>query len=143
MQQSDSSKNFGTNTKLVIDGSDDTRNAYLRFTVGSLRGRVRTATLRVYVDTNGTKDGPKLYRAANDTWGENTITWKNQPGTTGPVLGDLGAIGTLQWVQYDVTATVNASGTYSFVFVGDGTDSVSFLSRESSTPPQLVLTVQP
>lgn len=126
---------------MIVDGTDDPREAYLRFSVNAA-GAIRKAVLRLYV-TDGSKDGPKLYRAANTTWSESTIIWNNRPGVTGPVLGNLGKVNDKVWVEYDVTSTVTGNGTYSFVLVGDSTESVEFSSREGSNKPQLVLTIQP
>jgi hypothetical protein len=141
VQQKDAKKNFGTKTALIVDGSDDPREVYLRFAVNTA-GTLRKAVLRLYV-TDGSKDGPRLYQAANSTWTESGLTWNNRPGTIGPVLGNLGKVNDKVWVEYDVTALVTSNGTYSFVLVGDSTESIEFASRESSNKPQLVLTVQP
>lgn len=125
---------------MIVDGTDDPREAYLRFSINAT-GTLRKAVLRLYV-TDGSKDGPKLYQAANNNWSESTLIWNNKPGVTGPVLGNLGKVNDKVWVEYDVTALVKANGTYSFVLVGDSTESVEFTSREGSNKPQLVLTLQ-
>ncbi len=98
--------------------------------------------LRLYV-TDGTKDGPRLYQAANGTWSESGLIWNNKPGTTGSVLGNLVKVNDKVWVEFDVTALVKSNGTYSFVLVGDSTESIEFTSREGTNKLQLVLTVQP
>lgn len=115
---------------------------YVRFTVSGVSKPVQRAVLRLYV-TDGSKDGPRLYQAANNTWSESALTWNNKPGTTGSVLGNLGKVNDKTWVEYDVTNVVNGNGTYSFVLTGDSTDSIEFTSREKSNKPQLVLTIQP
>jgi hypothetical protein len=141
VRQTQPKKNFGTKKKLIVDGTDDPREVYLRFTVNAA-GTIRKAVLRLYV-TGGSKDGPKLYQAADTTWSETALTWNNKPGATGPILGNLGKVNDKVWVEYDVTAVVTSNGTYSFVLVGDSTESVEFASRESSNKPQLVVSIQP
>ncbi len=141
VQQTDPKKNFGSKSSLIVDGTDDPREAYVRFSVNAA-GTIRKAVLRLYV-TDGTKDGPRLYQAANSTWSESNIIWNNRPGATGAVLGNLGKVNDKVWVEYDVTTLVTANGTYSFVLVGDSTESIEFTSREGTNKPQLVLTIQP
>lgn len=141
VQKTDPKRNFGSKSSMIVDGTDDPREAYLRFSVNAA-GAIRKAVLRLYV-TDGTKDGPKLYQAANTTWSESTITWNNKPGATGPLLGNVGKVNDKVWIEYDVTSVVMANGTYSFVLVGDSTESIEIRSREGSNKPQLVLTVQP
>ncbi len=141
VQKTDPKKNFGSKGTLIVDGTDDLREVYVRFSVNAA-GSLRKAVLRLYV-TDGTKDGPRLYQAANTTWSESSIIWNNRPGATGSVLGNLGKVNDKVWVEYDVTSVVTANGSYSFVLVGDSTESIEFTSREGSNKPQLVLTVQP
>jgi hypothetical protein len=45
-------------------------------------------------------------------------------------------------VEYDVTALVTDSGTFSFVLVADSNDGVVFSSRQGDQPPQLMLTLR-
>lgn len=59
VQQKDPKKNFGSKNELIVDGTDDPREAYLRFWVNTA-GTIRKAVLRLYV-TDGSKDGRKLY----------------------------------------------------------------------------------
>ncbi len=55
-----------------------------------------------------------MLRSADDSWGEKTITWLNQPGPTGPALASA------SWASagpqdFDVSAAVVRSGPVSFV----------------------------
>ncbi len=141
VQQTDPKKNFGTRNTLIVDGTDDAREVYVRFSVNAA-GTIRKAVLRLYV-TDGTKDGPRLYQAANSTWTESGLIWNNKPGATGRVLGNLSKVNDKVWIEYDVTSVVTSNGSHSFVLVGDSTESIEFTSREGTNKPQLVLTVQP
>jgi 2',3'-cyclic-nucleotide 2'-phosphodiesterase (5'-nucleotidase family) len=108
------STNYGTTTNLFIqssatDGFGNER-AFLRFDLSSLpAGSVITsAQLQMY---NWRSIGPSLiaeaHAVANDTWGESTITFANQP-----TLGDTLATTTLAsgntnvWYSWDVTSYV-------------------------------------
>jgi hypothetical protein len=84
-----------------------------------------------------------VLRAANDTWGETTINWGNQPGTSGSVVASQ-TWTTKGYRAFDVTPAVSAGGPVSFVLrhaVGcDASGDVSVTSREASTnQPQLVV----
>ena len=62
---------------------------YVRFDVPALPvgETVSAATLQLAATTGSQcVQGVEVVRAANDTWIEGTITWANQPGTTGSVL---------------------------------------------------------
>ena len=126
--------------------------SYVRFNVPSLPTSVEVsaATLRVYA-TKGSNCplGVEVLGAANETWGETTITWNNQPGATGAVIASSSwtAAG---YIDFDVTSAVTGAGPVSFVLrqaagcdlTSDALNSRSDVlrSRQASTnQPQLVL----
>ena len=114
---------------------------YLRYLVNGFVGSIRSAKLRMFV-TDGTDDGPQVFPTTN-SWGETTLTWNNRPPPSGAAIADVGAIPAGEWVEWDVTPAVTASGQVSFVLPGSSSDAVRFDSRESSElhhAPQLVLT---
>ncbi len=133
----------GTSTVLRIRNA--TKITYLRFTVPTLASgeSVTSATLRVYATTtSGCPLGVEVLRAANDSWGEKTITWGNQPGPTGPVL--VGATWTTPGYQnLNVTSAVTEAGPVSFLVrhaVGCNAPEVVLNSREAATnKPQLIV----
>ena len=136
--------NKGSSTVLRLRG--DAKRSYLRFNVAGLPSgeSVTKATLRVFA-TSGPMcaQGAQVLRAANDTWGESTITWNNQPGPTGPVLGSAPSWSSQSYVSFDVTAAVGGPGLVSFVLRHVPGCSVSadatFHSREGPNDPQLVV----
>jgi hypothetical protein len=129
--------NYGTTVRLDVDSSPG-EESYIRFSVSGVTGTVQSATLRVFV-TNGSSDGPGVYGTDN-SWTETAITWNNRPAPTTDVVADIGAIDPNVWAEYDVTTVVTGDGTYSFVFLSDSTNGVTFSSREGSSPPELALT---
>jgi hypothetical protein len=131
--------NFGSTTRLTVDGSP-ARRAYLRFAVGNLEGRIKKATLRLYA-TDPSVNGPAVYATSND-WNFSRITWNNAPAPSGPPIADVGAVADNAFVEYDVTAHVQGTGTFSFVLVSEVDDGVVFLSDNGASDaqdPQLVL----
>jgi hypothetical protein len=134
-------KNYGRSSYLQADGiSTPDIEAYLRFTVSGVSNIVQSAKFRIYVTTNGTKNGPAIY-TTGASWSETDIVWNNRPQPTSGEIANIGAIGTSTWVEYDVTPFVTGDGTYSFALVADSADGITFSSREGSVPPQLVLTL--
>ena len=136
--------NRGGLTSLRI--RNNVKVSYVRFNVPALPlpAEVSAATLRVFATTGSSCSlGVEVLRAANDTWGESTITWSNQPGTIGPVVASA------SWTakgyrDFDVTSAVTGAGPVSFVLrhpVGcNVTADVTFSSRESTAnQPQLVV----
>jgi hypothetical protein len=134
--------NFGSASLLDADNSSsDVAESYLRFLVGGISGTVTSAKLRLHA-TSGTVDGPAAY-AAPSSWSESGITWDNKPGPSGGPLSDSAAIASGAWVEWDVTAAVQAEGAQSFRLASAVNDGVSFNSRETASAalrPQLVVT---
>ncbi|SEM42522.1 hypothetical protein SAMN05444354_116147 [Stigmatella aurantiaca] len=127
---------------LLVDGNPR-MEAYLRVSVDPeiLQNVTLTrARLRLYA-MDGSSDGPALYRAGSN-WSADTLTWNNRPARVGGVLGDLGAVGSHTWVEYDVSPVVTGAGTYNFALIPTGGNGVDFASSErSALEPQLILTL--
>jgi hypothetical protein len=140
VKQSSPSANYGTATSLQVNGgSNPAIESFLRFTVTGASGTIQSARLRIYVTTNGTRNGPTLY-ATNTSWTETGITWTRRPARIGAVIDNKGSLGTNSWAEYDVTSVVTGEGTFSFVLAADSSDGVRFSSRQGNQPPQLVVT---
>jgi acid phosphatase type 7 len=141
------SPNSNRGSAVTLKVRSDIKFTYIRFDVPALSGgeTISAATLRVFSTTTSKCTlGVEVLRAANDTWGEKTIKWSNQPGPTGSVLA------TGQWTtktgyrDFNVTAAVTGGAPVSFLIrhaVGcNATGDVSFTSREAtSNQPQLVV----
>ena len=143
VQENKSGTNYGTSTLLRSDGGTGTHiEIYLKFDVSGITSTPSKATLRLFVPSNSSAasgNGPELYVGTSSTWSETSITWSNRPARTTTVIGDVGAVSAGTWVEYDVTSAITGSGTYTFVLGSVSTDATDFTSRETSTPPQLVL----
>jgi hypothetical protein len=137
----------------LVKGNSDTLRilngvmvSYLRFNVPAPPSgeAIVAATMRVYATSGSLCPlGAEVLQAASNSWKEKTIRWRNQPGTTGPVL----AVATWTsdgYVSFDVTQAVTGSGAVSFVLRHaegcDAPDADAFLSREAAVNrPQLIL----
>jgi hypothetical protein len=141
------SPNSNRGTALTLKVRNDIKITYIRFDVPALSGgeTISTATLRLFATTNSKCPlGVEVLRAANDTWGEKTIKWSNQPGPTGPVLATGRWTTKTGYKDFDVTAAVTGGVPVSFLLrhpVGcNATGDVSFTSREAtSNQPQLAV----
>ena len=136
--------NRGGLTSLKI--RNNTKISYVRFKVPDLpaSAQVSVATLRMYATTGSQCSlGVEVLRAANDTWGETTVTWSDQPGTIGA------AIASASWTvkgyrDFDVTSAVTGVGPVSFVLRHAAecnvTSDTTLRSREATAnQPQLVV----
>jgi hypothetical protein len=139
VQEAQPSTNFGGASALEVDGSPQTE-AYLRFRLAGLSGRVVSAKLRLF-STNPTSQGPALYSAAA-SWDERTVTWASRPARQGSAVATLGAVALNEWVELDVTPLVTGNGVLSVALVARATDGVDFSSREAvGQKPELVVTL--
>jgi hypothetical protein len=137
--------NFGVEPTLPSQaGPGVGQISFIRFTVKGTHDTIQSVKLRLFA-TDGTADGPGVYLADNH-WiesGVGGIIWNNQPDLWSGEIDNKGTIQSGTWVDYDVSSMVMGDGTYTFALVADGTDNVSFSSREGSAPPQLVVTFSP
>ena len=141
--------NKGTATSLRV--RNDIEITYVRFNVPALPTghQVSGATLRVYASSaSKCALGVDVFRAANDTWSETTISWNNQPGPTGPVLANLAWTTKNSYQAFQVTSAVSGSGPVSFLLRHapgcSVTSGVPLTSREAgSNQPQLLVETIP
>jgi MYXO-CTERM domain-containing protein len=110
---------------------------YLKFAVASPLGKVKSARvfLRSAPGSSAAGDGGDLFFVADNGWSEKTLTFSKAPSTTPPALGRIEQVVPGQWYSVDVTARVQAKGTFSFALVPRSTDQngAHFLSKEASS----------
>ena len=138
--------NFGTKADLRVRvNAKDAYRSYLSFSVSGISGPVTGARLRLWVNSGGT-DGGSVLRVTSP-WSEQTITWRNAPPPSGTSLGQAGAVTAGGWVEIALSpaAFSSGNGTYSFALVSSNRSSaqVQYASRETATPPQLLIDVGP
>ncbi len=138
--------NYGTASTIDVKGDSDTgynRKGFIKFDLTGRSGTsVSSAILKVYCNAVSAATPVVIYGlSGTDTWvesGSSSITWNNQPGSTGAVT-----IGTLNvtaagWYNIDVTSYVNSqmSGDKRMTFKlqvenGNGA-TLSFNSKENA-----------
>jgi hypothetical protein len=136
---SNPTSNYGRATTLRVDG-DPVTNGYLKFTVTGLNGSVARARLKLFA-TAGSSNGFIVRRVADSSWSETAVNWSNAPAIDGgPAVAASGRTTTGRWVTIDITPAVTGNGTFTVALTPAGTSS-SYGSRESTTPPQLLVDV--
>ena len=132
--------NYGGSTQLRFDASP-TVNGYLTFNVQGLSGSVASAKLKIYANSSSSQ-GCKVFRVADTSWGERTITFNNAPAL-GTQIGSYGAFPGASWITIDITPLIAGNGTFSLALSGINATAVSLASRENgSYAPQLIITTR-
>jgi PKD repeat protein len=137
--------NYGTQTTLQLrqgtPSNNITYHVYLQFNVAGIVGPLTSAKLRLSV-TDASPDGGSVFDVANN-WTEAGINWNNapQPTSTTP-LANAGAVvkGKTVDINLPLSEFVRGNGTYSFELVTSSSDSALYNSKQSTSPPLLILT---
>ncbi len=134
-------KNYGTNTSLYAQGTP-IRRSYLRFNVTGISNQVQSAIVRFVASATG-RSGGVLHKISNNSWTEAGLTYKNSPAVNGAELSRVGNVVKLQVYEFNVTSAITGPGTYNFALVSEDSIATKYAARESSTPPQLIITYLP
>ena len=137
VESSKPSTNFGTAQKLRVDGSPLVLS-YLRFAVQGLSGTVSRATLRINA-ASSQSTGFDVHAVADNTWGEKTITYSNRPAFEPGTVGSSGPLTNGSRASVDVTSLIDGNGARSIAIETLATTAASLASRETATPPELVV----
>ena len=135
--------NFGTSALLNVDASP-TAHSYLKFELSPYAGRtVTSAVLQVRATTSGSSGTQNVKLVTDDGWTETGLNFTNAPAR-GTVLGSLGP--TSGNTNYSVSLSApgvqgQLGGPLSLGLDSTSTDGVDLGSRETSTPPRLVITL--
>jgi ferric-dicitrate binding protein FerR (iron transport regulator) len=135
-------------TRLMADRflkvQGERRTAFLKFTVRKA-GQVLAARLRMtqMVDSGG--GTLRFWEGSHNDWSEETLSPANMPGPLRQVGRRVGWVALGQTVEVDISSLIHQDGTYTLVVTLDETEGndIWFGSRESPTPPELILTCQP
>ncbi|MBP2830675.1 DNRLRE domain-containing protein [Aquimarina sp. U1-2] len=145
--------NYGSDPLLWVKkaaGETSTRKSFLKFDLSSLNSTVRSATLKLTVESvnNGAPDNYTVAFVNDDTWQENTITWNTAPTseaniTTITGVNDVSEI----TLNFDITTAVlqeiATDGVLSLLISSDGVGNMKFHSSEGiGTGPSLDITLE-
>ena len=135
--------------KVMSKAPSENSRAVVRFTLPQAPANcvVQSATLKLYSDS--APDVPHTLHALRLTsaWGENNVTWGNQPATAGPPAEAPAAMGYVQWnVTAQVAGMYAGGGNHGFLIRHANENDVAgaeetFFSKEKlESPPELVVT---
>ncbi len=96
--------------------------------------------LKLTASWDGSVDGGSIRTVSDTSWGETTITYNNRPAVSANTVASIGAINAGQSVTVDVTSAVSGNGLVSLAITSTSGDGVAYASRESNTPPTLIVT---
>jgi PKD repeat protein len=133
--------NYGTNVSIRVSGGTSIMRSFLRFDLSGISGTIQGASLMVYANS-AQSTGYSVYRVADTTWGELTITDTNAPAVDATASGASGPILINTWTSVDILSLAGpAEGGLMSVALKTTGSQTNLASRESATKPQLVLTV--
>ena len=147
VQSNQPTKNFGSDDFIQARTSSEgeERNSYLKFNIGSLGGPIVSAKIRLY-SLGNTAEGGSVYLVSNnyegtsDPWDEDNIVFDNAPTISGTPLSTVGLVSSDEIVEFDITSAISGNGVISFGMKSFISNAVKYRSKESVTPPQLVVT---
>lgn len=145
-------KNYGSDTSLIVKGASSSgyaRTTFLKFSLDSIK-TVNKAVLRLY--GNNTENFAYIDISAfgvdNDSWTENGIMWNNAPAASTPSLSSVSVGNQLKYYDFDVTSYVKsqlAGDKIVSLLVKDTSlqnKNLSFNSKQNRlNQPKLIITV--
>lgn len=138
VESSSPKKNYGTTSSLSAQSSP-VRRGYLRFNVTGVSTQIESAILRVN-SVAAAPMGGAIHKISSNSWTETGVKYNSAPPVDGPELSRLGSVVKNQVYEFNVKAAITGPGTYNFAYVSDNTTLAKIASRESTTPPQLIIT---
>jgi hypothetical protein len=122
------------------------KTSYLSYDLSAVSGTITSAVLRVTTapaTASGSPDRQVVHRVADTSWTEQGLTWNNQPPVDPTALGSVS--GTSGNTSYDIALTPGAlasavGGRLSLAIDSTGGDAFYIATRETATPPRLLLT---
>ena len=132
--------NYGASALLTSDGKPVV-DFLVKFTVSEVNGRlVSSAKLKLH-NVDASARGGDLY-SVGSAWSEKTVTWNNAPVPSASVIARLPAVTAGSPYEVDLTSLVRGDGTYALRVKNTSRNASAYGSRESTSPPQLILTVE-
>jgi hypothetical protein len=135
--------------KVMSKAPGENSRAVVRFTLPQAPANcvVQSATLKLYSDSAPAVPTTLHALRLTSAWGENNVTWGNQPATAGPPAEAPAAMGYVQWnVTAQVAAMYAGGGNHGFLIRHANENDVAgaeetFFSKEKlESPPELVVT---
>jgi len=142
-------KNYGSDPQLWADGGEKELGdaghciAYFKFRL-DVPGRPISAKVRLPVGTwPAAESGDSgVIRLVEGKWSEETVTYENRPAL-GDVLAKIGKVKAGEVVERKLDVSLEGREELSIAIDLTGLDGAGYCSRESATPPELVVDFGP
>ena len=143
--QSSATSSYGADSAIKVDTkSGANARVLVRFALPAIPSGCQVVSARLRLYAASYKTGRTLEALAlASSWSENTVTWTNQPATTGPPAATSSGSGYREW-----TVTSLYGQAANGFLIRDATENgqgveQAFNSREkgSDNPPQLIVTI--
>lgn len=133
---------YGSSTSLTADASP-VSVSHLRFDVSTLAGKTVTGVRLRMRQVDASNTGGRVSRTSNTTWSESATTWNTRPVLDGAVLATYGAVSSSTWYEVALDpAALQAPDVLALAVDSTSRDGSRWASRETATPPSLVVTVE-
>jgi len=150
MRRSGPDANFGRDAVLPTDGGNAQMGdasyavAYLRFPLTDVPGRPVMAMLRLrtHDGSNSQSADAGELRMVEGPWDETAVTWNDRP-LPGERVGALAAVELGQASERLLLIDLRGRDEVSLAIVPTSVDAATFRSRESDSPPQLIVAYEP
>jgi len=128
----------GGSTAMWVD-ADPAKQSFVRFNLSGLAGHnVVGAKLRM-TQTDSAGLGGRVWAMSSTTWPE-ALTWNTRPAIDGPLLASYGTVATGFSYSVELGAGAVHDGLVSYGMDSTSGDGSHWATRESTTPPELVVT---
>jgi len=133
-------RNMGDHEKLGVRVTPFIGMSYFKFDLSAFSGR-QIASARLRLNVTNTSRHTQYLRYTDANWSEEKITYNNRPQLSSDSFATLNSGENMGYVEVDVTQAVlsNLGGTFSFAIDTQGSDGVDFSSKETGSPPVLVI----
>ena len=130
----------GSDGSLNVNSGSSERRAYLKFNVTAIPSNAIgvTAALNMYSQSSAGSTVTFTLSQTTTGWDESSITWANQPALGSTVTTRAGMTSGV-YNTFDVSSQVTRNGLYAMVITSNNTTQRYLSSKESSQPPQLVV----
>ncbi len=114
----------------------DGRTIFMRFDVP---GTKQITSARLVMKAMNAGGGGEVHRVGDLSWTEAGLTHQGRPAVEATAITTMGRVEIDQEVSFDVSSAVRGPGQFAFAVSSTDPDGSGYLSRESGTPPELIV----
>lgn len=139
-------RNHGTAASLNVDGGgrqmrdQHHSQAYIKFKL-DVPGKPLSVKLRLQNGSNPSGHSGQI-RLVEGDWSETSLTYENRP-EPGKKLAEIGPVAANEIIDLPLETNLTGREVLSVLIDPTTTDGLSYMSRESSLPPQLIIDYEP